>query len=220
MMMWSRLEGTHLRFTGTGRNTGQLGDQPLVYADAPQEDLLVQELVVVMQQDRRVVHRGKSNSRDANLEAMTEPIRWHITKGLQQIGPFGWFVLTALMKRLSVAAGKISFSRVTFLQITNVFVSDVGYRFWTLSSQSWTHDSAEVERVFKPTLEGKNLSGCHICHKSKWLILKDCFSSCQRLMLVVWFRCAPLRKNEQLKPQMSTFACIKPFIELKVHFNY
>lgn len=32
------------------------------------------------------------------------------------------------------------------------------------------HRAAEVERVFKRTLEGKNLSGCHICHKSKWLI--------------------------------------------------
>lgn len=117
IMMWSRLEGTHLRFTGTGRNAGQLGDQPLVDADAPQEDLLVQELVVVVQQDRRVVHRGKSDGRDANLKAMTQLITWHKTEGLRQIGPFGWFVLTALMKRLSVAAGKISFSRVTFLPL-------------------------------------------------------------------------------------------------------
>lgn len=119
IMMWSCLEGAHLGFTGTGRNAGQLGNQPLVYADAPQEDLLVQELVVVMQQDRRAVHRGKSDGRDANLKAVTKPITWHKTEGLIQIGPFGWFVLTALMKRLSVAAGKISFSRVTFLPLEN-----------------------------------------------------------------------------------------------------
>lgn len=119
IMTWSRLGGVHLRFTGTGRNAGQLGDQPLVYADAPQEDLLVQELVVVMQQDGRVVHGGKSDGRDANLKTMTKPITWHKTEGLQQIGPSGWFVLTARMKRLSVAAGKISFFRVTFLPLEN-----------------------------------------------------------------------------------------------------
>lgn len=161
-----------------------------------------------MQQDRRAVHRGKSDGRDANLKAMTGPITWLKAEGMRQIGPFGWFVLTALMKRLSVAAGKISFSRVTFLQLeNNNCLSGAGYSFGTSSSQSCRHNSAEVERVFNRTLEEENLSGSPTSATNAWCLSRDSHVTLPR-------------QSVQLKPQMSTCARIKPFVKLRVHLNY
>lgn len=57
-----------LSLIGTGRDAGESRDEPLVHGDASQEDLLVQELVVVVQQDGRLVHGGKADGRDAHLE--------------------------------------------------------------------------------------------------------------------------------------------------------
>lgn len=65
-----------LHLVRRGRNAGQRGDESLVYADAPQEDAFVQELVVVVQQDRRAVYWGKSNGRNTNLRAIIQPVRW------------------------------------------------------------------------------------------------------------------------------------------------
>lgn len=53
------------------RNVGKSWDEPLVHADAFQEDLLIQILVVIMQQDWCPVHWGKANSRDTHLESLT-----------------------------------------------------------------------------------------------------------------------------------------------------
>lgn len=63
-----------LRLARTGGNAGERSDEPLVYADAPQEDSFIQELVVVVQQDRRAVYGGKSDRRDANLKAIIKPL--------------------------------------------------------------------------------------------------------------------------------------------------
>lgn len=109
------------------RNAGECGDEPLVYADAPQEDAFVQEFVVVVQQDWRAVYWGKSNSRNTNLKAIIKPITWLRSVGMRQTEGF---LLTALIKRLSVAAGKISFSRVIFLQLENnkrLWIYDASY---------------------------------------------------------------------------------------------
>lgn len=107
----------------TGRNAGKIWYEPLIYTDAFQEDLLIQELVVVVQEDRRPVHWGKADCRDAHLEAINITIMWHRTKGMGKllfnnvVQQNEWrLVLTARINRLSVAAGNISFSRVIFLQ--------------------------------------------------------------------------------------------------------
>lgn len=107
---------TCLRLVRRGGDAGERGDEPLVYADAPQEDAFVQKLVVVVQQDRRAVYGGKPNSRYTDLKAVIEPITRLQTGGMQS----EQCLLTALIKRLSVAAGKISFSRVKFLQLENI----------------------------------------------------------------------------------------------------
>lgn len=100
--------------------------------------MFVQELVVIVQEDWRVVYRGKSNSRDANLKARIKPITWLRTGRMSQTEGF---LLTALIKRLSVAAGKISFSRVIFLQLENnrrPWIYDATYSFGKLLSQNCT----------------------------------------------------------------------------------
>lgn len=127
---------TCLHLVRGGRNAGECSNEPLVYADAPQEDAFIQELVVIVQQDRRVVYWGKSNSRNTNLKAIIKPITWLRTGGMRQTERF---LLTALIKRLSVAAGKISFSRVIFLQLENnqrLCIYDASYSFWTLLCQN------------------------------------------------------------------------------------
>lgn len=151
---------THLHLVGRGRNAGERGDEALVYADAPQEDAFVQELVVIMQQDRREVYRRKPNSRNANLKARIKPITRLRTGGMRQNE---WFLLTALMKRLSVAAGKISFSRDIFLHLENnkrLWISNASYSLWTLLSQNCTHieepdQVQQVKNVYKRTFENK-----------------------------------------------------------------
>lgn len=50
------------------RNIGESRDEPLIHADAFQEDLLVQILVVIVQQDWCPVHWRKADSRDTHLE--------------------------------------------------------------------------------------------------------------------------------------------------------
>lgn len=52
-----------------GRNAGKSWDEPLVYADAFQEDLLIQILVVIVQQDWSPVHWGKADGRDTHLDS-------------------------------------------------------------------------------------------------------------------------------------------------------
>lgn len=59
---------TCLSLIRTGRNAGESRDEPLEYIDAFQEDLLIQELVVIVQQDWRPVHRGKANRWDTHLQ--------------------------------------------------------------------------------------------------------------------------------------------------------
>lgn len=114
--LFRRTWKTCLHLVRRGRNAGKCGDEPLIYADASQEDPLVEELIVIVQQDRRVVHWRKSNSRNANLKVIIKCTTWLRMGGM---GQTELFLLTALMKRLSVAAGKISFSRVIFLQLEN-----------------------------------------------------------------------------------------------------
>lgn len=65
---------TCLSLIRTGRNTGNSGDDPLEHADAFQEDLLIQILVVIVQQDWRPVHWGKADSRDSHLDATDKPV--------------------------------------------------------------------------------------------------------------------------------------------------
>lgn len=67
---------TRLHLIGRGRDAGERGDEPLVYADAPQEDAFVQKLVVVVQQDGRAVDGGKPNSGYTNLKALIKPMTW------------------------------------------------------------------------------------------------------------------------------------------------
>ncbi len=47
-------------------SVGQGGYDLLVDVDAAQEDVLVEVLVVIVQQDRRAVHRGEAQRRDAD----------------------------------------------------------------------------------------------------------------------------------------------------------
>lgn len=174
---------TCLHLVGRGRNAGERGDEPLVYADAPQEDAFVQELVVIVQQDRRAIYRGKSNSRNTNLRAIIKPVRWLRSGGMRHTEGF---LLTALMKRLSVAAGKISFSRVMFLQVGKQHEAlDLRCRF-TASEHYYPKTAHMFEepdlvqqrsRMFlKGPPEKWNIAGFHICvflHANVWWWLCD-----------------------------------------------
>lgn len=195
---------TFLHLPGRGRNTGEHGNEPLVYADAPQEDAFVQELIVIVQQDRRAVYRGKSNSRNTNLKARIKPITWLRTLGGQQTE---WFLLTALIKRLSVAAGKISFSRVIFLQLENnrrLWNYDATYNFWKVLSQNCTciEEPDLVQQRSRMLLKGPSKrKSFWIPHlPQKWLTMKDHFLHANAWWLLCDSDVTLPRESIQLKP--------------------
>lgn len=57
-----------LSLIGTGGDAGEGWDEPLIHTDSLQENTLVQELVVVVEQDRSPVHRGEPDSWEPNLQ--------------------------------------------------------------------------------------------------------------------------------------------------------
>ena len=56
-----------------GGDARESRDEPLVHADAAQEHLLIEELVVVVQQDGGPVHGGEAHRWDAHLGSAHRP---------------------------------------------------------------------------------------------------------------------------------------------------